>query len=370
MDRGVDRSGTNREGTMAEEFQEKTEEPTAKRREDARMEGQVARSQELNSAAVLMGASLVFFLGGRKLLEGLAGLMRDAMIQAPVRSLEVADATRMLNESALEVVWLSMPFLLGVGVLAFLASVAQVGWVVSAKALEPKLDKLNPIKGFAQMFSARSLGELIKSVAKIALIGWICWLLLQKELQGLLPMVYSTPMMILSHVGSIVLRLLATALAMQLVLGSADLVFQKWDTNRKMRMSLQEIKDERKQSEGDPQVRARIRGLQHDAAYNRMLQEVTRADVVVTNPTHLAVAIRYDSERMNAPTVVAKGARLVAQRIRELARENGVPVIENKPMARALFKACEVGLEIPGDFYRAVAELLAFVYRLGGRKAS
>lgn len=354
---------------MADEFQEKTEEPTPKKREDARLEGQVARSQELNSAAVLMAASLVFFLGGHRLLTGLGELVREAMIQAPRQSLEVADATRMMNESAMAVLSLCLPFLLTVLALALLASVSQVGFTFSTKPLMPKFDKLDPIKGLQQMLSMRSVVELVKSVLKVALMGWVCWLLLQSEMNGLLPLVYASPGAILGHVGGIVLKLLAAALALQLALGAGDLLFQRWDTTRKLRMTVQEIKEERRQSEGDPQVKSRLRSLQHDAAYNTMLREVTRADVVVTNPTHLAVAIKYDPERMNAPTVVAKGARLVAQRIRELARENGVPVIENKPMARALFKACEVGMEIPGELYRAVAELLAFVYRLGGRSA-
>jgi flagellar biosynthetic protein FlhB len=352
---------------MADEFQEKTEEATPKRREDARLEGQVARSMELNSAAVLMAASLVFFLGGRKLLEGLGGLVREAMIQAPRQSLEVVDAIRLVDDSAMAVVRLSLPFLATVLALGLMASVAQVGFQFSAKPLMPKLDKLNPIKGIQQMFSARSAVELAKSIAKVSLMGWLCWLLLQAELTGLLPLVYATPGAILGHVGGIVLKLLAAALALQLALGAADLLFQRWDTARKLRMSVQEIKEERRQTEGDPLVKSRLRSLQHEAAYNTMLKEVVKADVVVTNPTHLAVAIKYDPDHMNAPTVVAKGARLVAQRIRELAREHGVPVVENKPMARTLFKACEVGMEIPGELYRAVAELLAFVYRLGGR---
>ncbi len=355
---------------MADEFQEKTEEPTPKKREDARQEGQVARSMEVNSAMVLLAVSLVFFFTGGWLVQNLGAIMREAMLRAPSGEVTPQSIVPLFEESARHVLRLVMPFLIAVGVVGLASNIGQVGWMLSGKTIQPKLDKINPLKGIKNLFSARSLVELLKNLFKVGLIGLICYLVVKHELEGFLPLVYAQPGEILSHIGGTVLKLMGYTLLMLGVIALFDFSFQRWDTTRKLRMSKHEVKEERKQTEGDPQQKGRIRSLQQETAYNRMIADVSQADVVVTNPTRLAVALKYDADKGAAPRVIAKGARLVAARIRELARENGIPVIENREMARTLFKACEVGMEIPASLYRAVAELLAFVYRLRGQGAA
>jgi flagellar biosynthesis protein FlhB len=346
---------------------EKTEEATPKRVDDARLEGQVARSMELNSMAVLLASTGVLYFAGKWMIDTLNNYMGAVFIEAPVKLMNVANIQEILSHATLILFKTLAPLLLTVLVAGILVNVLQVGFTVSTKTLEPKLDKINPIKGFKNIFSAKSLGELVKSILKISLVGLVIWLLLRKELPALHLICGASPALIASHISGIALKLLLWVLGFMAALSILDFAFQRWNHAKQLRMTVQEVKEERKQTEGDPQLKSKIRGLQQETAYNQMISTLPQADVVVTNPTHIAVALKYN-DNMAAPIVVAQGQRLLAQRIKDIARDHGIPIIENKPLARALFKACDVGMEIPVDLYRATAELLAYVVQLKNRK--
>jgi flagellar biosynthetic protein FlhB len=357
---------------MAEEqgsFQERTEEATPKRREDARREGQVARSPELASALVL-GAALGVFLVAGGWMQGQLQQYMGQRMQFPAHvAVDLDNAPAILREAGALAVLVLSPLLLAVAAAGFLANASQVGILFTGKPIEPTWSRIDPIKGFANLFSLRSLTELGKSLLKVGVVALAVWIVLRKEIPWLGQLVFLPVDGLLPALGGIVWRMVGWVLALLLAIAVLDVSFQRWDLARRLRMSVQDIRDEMKQSEGDPQLKRRQRSVQMDTAYNRMLRELPQADVVVANPIHLAVALRYEPGQMRAPRVLAKGRRLVAQRIKDLAREHGIPVIEDKPLARALFKACAVGDEIPGDLYRAVAELLAFVYRMKKRSA-
>jgi len=357
---------------MADEqgsFQEKTEEATPKRREDARNEGQVARSPELASALVLGAALGVFLLAGGWMKGQLMGYMGQRLQIPGQLALDVNNAPGLVREAGTMAILVISPLLLAVAAAGLLANMSQVGLLFTGKPISPSWSRIDPIQGFANLFSLRSLTELGKSLLKVALVALAAWLVLQREIPWLGQLVFLPVDGLLGALGAIVWRLTGWVLAMLLALAVLDVTFQRWDLSRRLRMTVQEIREEMKQSEGDPLLKQRQRSVQMDNAYNRMLRELPQADVVVANPIHLAVALRYEPGQMRAPRVLAKGRRLVAQRIKELAREHGIPVIEDKPLARALFKACAVGDEVPGELYRAVAELLAFVYRMKKRSA-
>ena len=357
---------------MADEqgsFQDKTEEATPKRREDARGEGQVAHSMELASGAVLAASLGALLLAGGWMRTQLMAYMGQRLTVPSALSLDLDNVPDLLREGGSVAVLVLAPLLLAVAAAALLTHLGQVGALFSSKAIEPNWGRLNPIKGLGNLFSLRSLTELIKSLLKVALVGLAVWLVLRREVPALRMLVFAQPADLLPALVTAIVRMVAWVLGMLLVLALADLGYQRWDLARRLRMSVQEVREETKQTEGDPLLKRRQRGIQLETAYNRMIRDLPRADVVVTNPTHLAVALRYDSASMRAPRVLAKGRRLVAERIRLVAREHGIPVVEDQPLARALFKSCDVGDEIPGEFYRAVAELLAFVYRLRRRSA-
>jgi flagellar biosynthetic protein FlhB len=349
--------------------QEKTQEATPKRREDARQEGQVARSVELASTAVL-GASLAFFMVFGGWMQKQMGDYLSARMVVPTHfDLNLESAPTLMQEAGGQAILVLAPFLLAVAAAALLAHIGQVGLLFTGKPLAPEWSRVNPLSGLKQLFALRSLTELIKSILKVGVVGLVAYLVIERELPGLRVLVFADPSQLIPVLGGAVMRLTGWVLALLLLLAAADVTFQRWDLSRRLKMSVQDVREEMKQSEGDPLLKRRQRNAQMDTAYNRMISDLPRADVVVANPVHLAVALQYDQSRMRAPRVIAKGRRLVAQRIKDIARENGIPVIEDKPLARSLFKACAVGDEIPGDLYRAVAELLAFVFRLKRRSA-
>lgn len=349
--------------------QEKTQEATPKRREDARSQGQVARSMELASSAVLGAALGSFLLFGGWMRETLGRYLSERMLVPAHLDLNLESAPDLLQEAGGQAILVLAPLLLALAAASLLAHTGQVGLLFTGKPLAPDWGRVNPWKGLTQLFALRSLTELVKSLLKVLVVGLVAWMVVRRELPALRALVFADPSQLLPALGGAVIRLTGWVLALLLVLAAADVTFQRWDLSRKLRMSVQDVRDEMKQSEGDPQLKRRQRGIQLDTAYNRMIRDLPRADVVVANPVHLAVALRYDAQSMRAPRVIAKGRRLVAQRIKELAREHGIPVIEDKPLARSLFKACAIGDEVPGELYRAVAELLAFVYRLKRRSA-
>jgi flagellar biosynthetic protein FlhB len=355
---------------MADTGQERTEKATGKRRQEARQRGQVAISREIPSTLVLATALFVFYFAGDRLCDRLIELLRSLFTDLNAgRVTTVADAHRLLIEMLTRIALMLLPFLIPFAFAAFIGNVAQIGLEFHSQTLTPRLGILNPVAGAKKFISLRSLVELVKSLAKIAIIGGVAAgvfagslaefpALVRVDLGGLLKFVESAAVRITFYV----------CLAM-MVLAALDYIYQRWQYEESLKMTKQEVKDERKQSEGDPQVKARIRTLQRQTAYRRMMAEVPKSDVVITNPTHLAIALRFNPEEMEAPRVVAKGAEAIAERIKEIAREHGIPLVENKPLAQALFKAADLGDEVPVELYRAVAEVLAYVYRLKGRHA-
>ena len=245
-----------------------------------------------------------------------------------------------------------------------ISNVAQVGFLITMKPLMPDINRINPLQGFQRLFSPRSFIELAKSIAKLLIVGFVVWRSISDRLIELLVL---PQMQLIPATGvalSMIFDMATWAAAALFVLAAADYGYQRFSFERQIRMSREEIREEMKQTEGNPVIRQRVRQLQRQTAQRRMMQAVPQADVVITNPTHIAVAIKYEGGSMRAPRVLAKGEGFIAEQIKRIARENDVPTMENKPLARALYKACEVGHEIPGDMYAAVAELLAFVYRL------
>jgi len=246
----------------------------------------------------------------------------------------------------------------------FIANIAQVGFLFSSEAIMPKFSKIDPMKGLQRLFSTRSLVELVKSVAKILIVGFIAYLTMRSESDKILPLVqYSVPD-ILAYIGRVSFKILYTTSIVLLALAVFDYVYQKWETDKSLKMTKQEIKEENKQTEGDPLVKGRIRRLQREIARKRMMAQVPKADVVITNPTHFAVAIRYVPEKMKAPVVIAKGADFLAEKIKEIAKTHNVPIVENKAVAQVLYRMVQIDQVVPETLYKAIAEILVYVYSL------
>jgi flagellar biosynthetic protein FlhB len=343
--------------------QERTEAATPRRRQLARAEGNVPRSTEIVSVVGLAtGLAALAAFGGR-FAEGLAALLREHLAALDAVTLDAATLPAMAASVLGAVAALLLPFAGVIGVAGIGASLAQNGVLLTAKPLAPKFDRISPAQGVRRLLSKRALVELGKALIKIAVVGGvIAWTLLHTA-ESFVPLVAAPPAASYAWMLRTMLRVAAAAVGALALLALLDFFFQRWDWERRMRMTRQELKEEHKQHEGDPLVKSRVRSRQQEMARRRMMADVKTADVVVTNPTRFAVALKYDSGRMAAPRVVAKGARLLARRIRDLARAAGVPIVEDPPLARALYRACRVGAEVPLSFYRAVAELLAFVYR-------
>jgi flagellar biosynthetic protein FlhB len=252
--------------------------------------------------------------------------------------------------------------MLTVVVAAILANVLQVGVMFSSEAITPQVSKIDPIKGFQRLFSLRSLIELIKSIFKICIVGTVAYIVVKGELDRMLILMDQSVWGMMIYLGNISFKILLATTIVLIILAILDYIYQRWEYEKSLRMTKQEIKDEYKNTEGDPMIKARIRRIQREIAHKRMMAQVPKADVIITNPTHLAVAIKYDHENMMAPMVVAKGANIIAEKVKQIAEENDVPIIENKPLAQVLYKMVDINSLIPEDLYRAVAEVLAFVY--------
>lgn len=352
---------------MAEEksFQEKTEEPSQKRLDDAREEGNIPRSAELSSAMVLLaGITSLYFLGS-SMWNSMGATGRFLFIHAPEIELTRSNLPVFAEEAVLFMIKLMAPIALLVLVVGLLTGIGQAGANFTLKPLMPKGSKMNPIKGAKQkFFSARAFVELVKSVLKVLVVAGFAWWTISGMFSDYIPLLDKEIGQIFIYLMTQTFKLSIRIALLLLAMAVLDYIWQRYQHRKKLMMSRQEVKDERKQQEGDPMIKNRIRSIQMETARKRMMQDVKEADVVVTNPVHLAVALKYDVVSMRAPVVVAKGARLVAEKIKEIARAHDIPVIENKPLARALFKAVDVGGEVPADLYKAVAQVLAYVYRL------
>lgn len=350
---------------MAEDSgQERTEKATPKRLKDARDKGQIARSRELNSAAlVLLGAGGLWALGGH-LGSVFIDLMRGGFTIDRAAALDPAALVSYLGAASGQALWALAPWLSLALVIAAAAPMLLGGFLLSAENLTPKFERLDPAKGLKRVFSAQGAVETGKALAKFLVLGGIAWFVVRQMAPALLAL-GSEPMpgAIVHALGLSAKAFFLTALGL-LLIAAVDVPFQLWNHAKQLRMTRQDIKDEMKESEGRPEVRGRIRQRQQELSRRRMMQDIPKASVVITNPTHYAVALRYDVGADGAPRLVAKGADLVAQQIRAAAREHGVPILEQPPLARALFYTTKLGAEVPRELYTVVAQVLAWVYQL------
>lgn len=353
---------------MAEEsFQEKTEQPTPKRREEARQKGQVARSNELSSVAILLAGLLALNGLGGYIYDHLTGFMVNLFIHCAAIQLDPVTIRPYLMAWITDYFATLTPLVGLLAVAALGVNFAQVGVLFTTDPLTPKANRMSPLTGLKRIFSSRGLVELAKGLFKVGVVAYITYLTITGETERFVGFMDMDVGQIFGLSGGIILKLGFRITLVLLLMAILDYTFQRFDYEKTLRMTRQEVREELKQQEGDPQIRARVRALQREMAQRRMEADVGQAQVVVTNPTHLAVALSYDTEEMEAPVVVAKGQRLVAERIKEIAREAGVPLVENKPLAQALFKAVRIGEQIPDELFKAVAEVLAFVFRLRHR---
>jgi flagellar biosynthesis protein FlhB len=349
---------------------EKTESATPRKRQEVREKGQVARSAEISTVAGLLVGMLFVRNFGPGVCTQLSDVMTYSFSHLPTSDFVVG--TLQSRGLSLTLMILSMigPLLLGSMVVGVAVNAAQVGFLFSFNALMPDVTRLNPLSGLGRMFSGRSLFELAKAMGKVGLSGYYGYSMIRDRYEALL----TTPGMELrqsiQEVVSLGADMAFNMTIVMLCLAIADYGYQRWQFEQSIKMTREELKEEMKQSEGNPQLKGRIRQQQRAMAMRRMMQAVPKADVVVTNPTHYAVALQYQSATMRAPVVIAKGERLVAQRIKEIAREHGVPIVEDKPLAQALFHNVEIGQDISPELYKAVAEVLAFVYKMKRRGVS
>ncbi len=345
--------------------QDKTEQATPKKREDARKKGQIAHSREIPSVMVLLTALMVFYFAGSWMFGRLSEIMIATFHQLFQADFKIETAQALLGDLLGKIFVLLAPLVTGVALAGIFSNVIQTGFLITGEPLSPKLSKLNPINGIKRLFSLRSFVEVVKAILKVIIIGGMAYVMLRGEMDQIPALVQLDIADILSFMGQMALKLGFYTCLVLILLAAIDFVFQQYQHGRDLRMSKQEVKDEHKQREGDPMVRSRIRAIQREMAMQRMMESVPDATVVITNPTHLAIALKFDRS-MQAPMVVAKGAGVIAERIRAIAKENDVPIIEEKPLARTLYKSVEIDQYIPAELYHAVAEILAYVYRLKG----
>lgn len=351
----------------------KTEEPTAKKLKDARMEGQVARSKELISASGLA----TFFI----LLKVFTGYIGTGFLEQFHKTYDVIDklsgeemtvplVSGIIRDTLFTIIKIAIPIFLISMLVSFVVVLFQVKWKVSLKTLMPKFNKLNPVNGFKKLLSKEKIIDLVIEVVKIAVVSYLAYQTLRDEWKTLFILYDIKLEQAILLLGNLAIDLGLKISMVFLIIGVGDLFYQKIKFRKDMRMTKQEVKDEFKNTEGDPQIKGKIRSKMREVSQRRMMQALPTADVVITNPTHLAAAIKYDKTTSEAPVLIAKGADYLAQKIKEVARENGIEIVENKPLARMLYYNVELGDEIPPELYQMTAEVLAYVYGLKNRKIS
>ena len=349
---------------------DKTEQPTAKKLSDAREEGQVAKSKELTTAVELVALflTLKIFIGYiiDRILESFYSTFQniDKMLDG---EFTISKANGIMNDSIIRIIIICLPVFLIAFLVSFTINLFQVKWKLSGKPLSPKFNKLNPISGFKKMFSKDKLFTLLIESVKIFVIAYIAYDILKSEWNTMLILYDINLIQAVALIGKLVIDLGLKISMFLLLIGLGDYIFQRFKFTKDMRMTKQEVKDEFKQSEGDPQVKGKIRARMKEASQRRMMQRLPEADVVITNPTHLAAAIKYDKDTSEAPILIAKGADHLANKIKEVAKENQIEIVENKPLARMLYYNVEVGGEVPPELYQMTAEVLAYVYKLKGK---
>ncbi len=345
---------------------ERTEKATPKKRKDARERGQVRKSNELVTALMMLLLFGALRMLGPGMWERIANFLRAGLSGQLFMgdALEAGEVPRLMTRGSIELAWIMLPFLGVAFIGAAGANLLQVGFLFSSKALSPKMDRLNPLKGLQRIFSVRTLYELLKSIVKIIIIGYVAYGRYMAAMERFGQTVWQDPAQAAELILLLITDLgLSVGLAL-LVMAGLDYFYQWWRYEKDLRMTKYELKLEYKQQEGDPQVKGRIKQKQRQMAAMRMMQAVPEADVVITNPTHYAVALKYEEAKASAPIVTAKGQDYLAQRIKQIAKENGVELVENRSVAQGLYKMCEIGSEVPFELYQAVAEILAYVYKL------
>jgi flagellar biosynthesis protein FlhB len=356
---------------MAEDLGERTEDPTARRKSEARQEGNVAKSQDLSSAGFLIVVFILLFVMGGSLISTTANLLKRAL--DPGLGLDVivpSHAIDLILDASTQFAKLAIPLLLLLALTAIILEVLQVGWLFTLKPLQPKFDKLNFITGMKKLINKKKLVKGGIDVLKFALVGSVATLISILHMPSIVALPGLSTGAALVVIGKLLLATILWLLLVLVALAIIDFLFQKWKHKEELMMTKQEVKDERKSSEGDPQVKAKRMRLYQQLIMQQVQAAVPKADVIVTNPTHFAIALRYDSTTMNAPRVVAKGGDHMAIRIRLIAAANNVAIVERPPLARALYFNVDVGHEVPVEYFESVAEVLAYIYRLEGRAAS
>ena len=344
---------------------QKTEEPTSKRVTDTEKKGNFAHSKEINSSFILLAALLGFMILGEQSTRNVMGSWTDMFAESWTLQLSPEELYKVTANAMQAFVKIVGPFLIIIMLAGVMSNLLQIGGLrFSSHPLVPKFNKLNPLAGFGRIFSKNSVMELFKSLFKVGIISVISYYVIKSHWKEIPPLMGFGVGQVLSFMGFVALEIIFNVLLVMIFLSLLDFTFQKFTYLENLRMTKQEVKEERKESDGNPQVKQRIRTVQMQMARKRMMSAVPEADVIVTNPTHISIAIKYDTENFAAPLVVAKGVGPIAMRIREIAKENGIPLVEDKPLARTLNKTVEVGQMIPASLYKAVAEILAYVYKL------
>ena len=355
---------------MADDAGEKTEDPTGKKLSEARSKGMIGKSSDFNSAFMLLTGTVLIWMFGDRLVDGMRISMVESFRMIGNFQRVPEDLVPLLRAGFLGFLLMLLPIVGGIAVVGVAINLAQVGFLWTMEPLGPNFGKIFGPSGWTRLFSPQSFLEIAKSVAKMAVVGLVGYQVVAKHYLEYLALADMEVGQFCSLLFGVCLEVVIKSVLVLLMIGIADLIYQKRKTKKELRMSKQEIKDEAKSSEGDPHIRGKIKSLRQQMHRNMMMKELPKATVVITNPTFIAIAIRYEQGQDQAPVVVAKGKRLIAERIRDTARKHDIPIVEDKPLARSLFDVAEVGEEIPPEFFAAVAEILAYVYNLKGQRAT
>ena len=347
--------------------EERTEQATPRKRQDAREKGQVAKSMEINATLGLLAGVLAMKWFGGSLVTQWQQLAREHLLRTGTFQLTTVSLQHEFIQTGFGFLTLIFPVVVILMVVGLFTNLLQTGFVFSTNTLKPDMGRLNPVQGFTRMFSARAAMDLAKSMSKAALIGYMVYSFFRDHQDDVIRLILADYGHIGSHLADLCFGLLFKCLFTMVVIAGIDYLFQRWQFEKTLRMTKQEVKEEYKRTEGDPLIKAHTRQRQREIARRRMMQDVTRATVVITNPTHFAVALHYETGEMPAPRVIAKGQDLIALKIKEIAQSHGIPIVENKPLARSLYATCDIGEMIPVEMFQAVAEIIAFVFKQSGR---
>ena len=350
-----------------EDQAQKTEEPTQKKLDDARKKGQVATSKEVNTWFMLFAGTLVVLIAPMG-MNKLGSILSRFLSQSHALSVDGPGVLQLGKATMFDMAAVMGPLFVIFLIAAVASGIVQNGFLISVDKIQPKLENLSLLKGVKRLFSLRSVVEFVKGIMKMTIVGAVAFALIEPEIEHIITAITMAPSDILNLIWGLALRMIAGVCAVVTLIAGFDFLYQKFEFHKSMRMSKQDIKDEMKQSEGDPLIKSRLRQLRIERSRKRMMAAVPEADVVITNPTHYAVALKYTSGEMDAPVMVAKGVDNIALRIREVAKESDVPIVENPPLARALHGGVEIDQAIPEVYYRAVAEVIGYVWRLKGKR--